>query len=86
MPTLSYFVLLVTMVAGVMHAQWWVAVAGSSVLAALSLAELRHLRPRFAANDNLPALNPMSMAVAAIHGIIGAGAFPLGYAIRAFAP
>ena len=83
---MAYLVLLLTLLAGAVHSQWWVALAGGGTLACLSIAEMSHLRPQLAANDNLPLLNPTSVIVAAIHGVMGASAFPLGYAIAAFAP
>ena len=83
---LSYLVILLTMIGGAAQAPWWFGLAGGATLAVLSLRDQHHMQALLAANDNLAALNPAALYVALLHGTLGACAYPLGYAIRAFAP
>ncbi len=82
----SYAVVLLTMICGAIHAPWWCALVGGTALAIFCLAEQRHLKPQFAANDNLAVVNPASISAAATHAALGALAFPIGYFIRAIGP
>ena len=83
---LSYIVVLITMIGGVLHLGWWCGAAGGITLGLLNLSEQRHLRPRFAANDNLAVLNPASVLAACLHCVLGTTAYPIGYLIRLLAP
>jgi hypothetical protein len=83
---LAYAVVLLTMITGALHAGWWCGAIGGVTLGLLSLAEQRHLRPRFAANDNLAILNPTSALAASVHCALGAAAYPIGHLIQLFAP
>ena len=83
---LSYVIVLATMICGAVQVGWWCAALGGATLGLLSLADQRHLRPRFAANDNLAVINPISLVAALIHCTLGACAYPVGYMIRTLAP
>jgi hypothetical protein len=83
---LSYAVVLLTMISGAAQIGWWCSILGGTMLGLLSLAEQRHLRSPFAANDNLAVLNPIAGLAAFLHCTLGACAYPVGYVIRLLAP
>jgi hypothetical protein len=82
----SYTVILLTMICGALQLGWWTAAIGGACAGLLCLADQRHLKPRFAANDNLALLNPIALLAATLHATLGACAYPLGNLIRLMAP
>jgi hypothetical protein len=78
---LAYLAILFTCIAGMLHASWWAACAGGSLLALLSIADPRGSHAHYARLDALipPAALFVSTAINA--GIAASAAYVLGCVI-----